>query len=393
MGVFDLFKKKTEPATTLPGVVSGPAKALADAPRGEQAADGPATEATDTLKAGQGRGEAAAPKGDRSEAEGSQSAIPVENSPTGKKGGWWGMLRSALQKTSTLLRTDIRDLFKREGRLVDDAFLNELFAILIRTDMGVAAATRIRDRIAQDWRARVVQMDQILALIKDEIREILRQPPQPVKMAENGPTVILVVGVNGSGKTTSIAKLAHWFRSQGKKVVLGAGDTFRAAAVEQLGVWAERLGVELVKGDPGADPASVAHRAVARALESQADVCIIDTAGRLQTQTHLMQQLEKIHRVIGKQIPQAPHETLLVLDATAGQNALSQAQGFSNAAKCTGIILAKLDGTAKGGVVLPIRERFAIPVKFVGLGEKATDLAVFDADQFAEALFADAAEG
>jgi fused signal recognition particle receptor len=317
--------------------------------------------------------------------------VQASDAVTRSGSGWLGMLRSALQKTSTLLRTDIRDLFKREGRLVDDAFLDELFAILVRTDMGVASATRIRDRIARDWRARVVQMDEVLALIKDEIRQILQQPPQPLHMATSGPTVILVVGVNGSGKTTSIAKLAHWLRSQGKKVVLGAADTFRAAAVEQLGIWAERLGVELVKGDSGADPASVAHRAVARTLETKADVCIIDTAGRLQTQTHLMQQLEKIHRVIGKQVPGAPHETLLVLDATAGQNALSQAQGFSNAAKCTGIILAKLDGTAKGGVVLPIRERFAIPVKFVGLGEKASDLAVFDADTFVDALFADAA--
>ncbi|HMC12616.1 MAG TPA: signal recognition particle-docking protein FtsY, partial [Pirellulaceae bacterium] len=183
----------------------------------------------------------------------------------------------------------------------------------------------------------------------------------------------------------------HLFRSQGKKVVLGAGDTFRAAAVEQLTIWADRLGVEIIKGEQGGDPAAVAHRAVARALEMQADICIIDTAGRLQTQSNLMQQLEKVHRVMGKLVPGAPHETLLVLDATAGQNAISQAQGFSTAAKCTGIVLAKLDGTAKGGVIIPIREQFAIPVKFVGLGEKASDLAIFNADQFVEALFADAA--
>ena len=377
MGVFDLFKKKPESATTAapkssPGTQppGGDKDALGRAPSGPTAAE-------------QGRGSEEQPA--------SEASVQASDAVTRSGSGWLGMLRSALQKTSTLLRTDIRDLFKREGRLVDDAFLDELFAILVRTDMGVASATRIRDRIARDWRARVVQMDEVLALIKDEIRQILQQPPQPLHMATSGPTVILVVGVNGSGKTTSIAKLAHWLRSQGKKVVLGAADTFRAAAVEQLGIWAERLGVELVKGESGADPASVAHRAVARTLETKADVCIIDTAGRLQTQTHLMQQLEKIHRVIGKQVPGAPHETLLVLDATAGQNALSQAQGFSNAAKCTGIILAKLDGTAKGGVVLPIRERFAIPVKFVGLGEKASDLAVFDADTFVDALFADAA--
>ena len=305
------------------------------------------------------------------------------------KPGLFGMLRSALKKTHDVLNTDIRDLFKREGRLVDEQFLSDLFAILVKTDMGTGPAGRIRDRIGTDFRARVVHMDDVLASVKDEIRAILQQPEKPIHLAASGPTVILVVGVNGSGKTTSIAKLANLFRSQGKRVVLGAGDTFRAAAVEQLTIWADRLGVEIVKGEQGSDPAAVAHRAVAKALETSADVCIIDTAGRLQTQTNLMQQLEKIYRVIGKQIPDAPHETLLVLDATAGQNALSQAQGFSTAAKSTGIILAKLDGTAKGGVIIPIRERFAIPVKFVGLGEKASDLAVFNPDQFVEALFAD----
>jgi fused signal recognition particle receptor len=325
--------------------------------------------------------------------EGSAPPSPQPEEPTSApKQRWFGMLRSALKKTHDVLNTDIRDLFKREGRLVDEDFLRELFAILVKTDMGTGPAARIRDRIGADFRARVVHMDDVLASVKDEIRLILQQPEQPIQLAASGPTVILVVGVNGSGKTTSIAKLSQMFRSQGKKVVLGAGDTFRAAAVEQLTIWADRLGVEIVKGAAGSDPAAVAHRAVAQAIESQADICIIDTAGRLQTQTNLMQQLEKVHRVIGKLIPEAPHETLLVLDATAGQNALSQAQGFSTAAKCTGIVLAKLDGTAKGGVILPIRERFAMPVKFVGLGEKASDLAVFNADQFVDALFAGAAE-
>jgi len=304
--------------------------------------------------------------------------------------GLFARWRSALKKTSDFLNTDIRDLFKREGRLVDEAFLDELFAILVKTDMGVTTATRVRDRVGSDFRARVVHMPDILQVIKEELKKVLAQPEQPINLAQSGPTVILVVGVNGSGKTTSIAKLANMFRSQGKSVVLGAGDTFRAAAVEQLSIWAERLGVDIVKAEQGSDPASVAHRAVARAIETNADICIIDTAGRLQTQSNLMQQLEKIYRVIGKQIPESPHEVLLVLDATAGQNALSQAQGFSTAAKCTGIVLAKLDGSAKGGVVIPIRERFAIPVKFVGLGETPADLAVFNADEFVDALFADA---
>jgi fused signal recognition particle receptor len=303
----------------------------------------------------------------------------------------FGRWRAALKKTTDFLNTDIRDLFKREGRLVDDQFLDELYAILVKTDMGTGPAARIRDRIGSDYRARVVHMTDVLKSVQDEVRAILQQPERPIHFAVSGPTVILVVGVNGSGKTTSIAKLMRMFRDQGKKVVVGAGDTFRAAAAEQLTIWAQREGAAIVKGEKQADPAAIAHKAVALAIETGAEVCIIDTAGRLQTQTNLMQQLEKIYRVITKQIPDAPHEVLLVLDATAGQNAISQAQGFSTAAKCTGIILAKLDGTAKGGVILPIREKFAIPVKFVGLGEKASDLAVFNADQFAAALFADAA--
>ncbi len=301
--------------------------------------------------------------------------------------GWLGGLRQGLEKTWRVLNTDIRDLFKQEGRLVDDDFLRDLFAVLVKTDMGVGPAERIRDRVGSDFRARVVHMSDILEVIKAEIKELVAQPERPINMAESGPTVIMVVGVNGSGKTTSIAKLARRFHDEGKRVVLGAGDTFRAAAVEQLSIWANRVGCEIVKGKQGGDPASVAYTAVGRALESGADVCIIDTAGRLQTQTNLMQQLEKIRRVISKQIPEAPHETLLVLDATAGQNAISQARGFSEAAQCTGIILAKLDGTAKGGVIIPIRQQFNLPVKFIGVGEKDTDLAVFDAEKFVDAMF------
>ena len=328
-----------------------------------------------------------APEAPKAEAQPAAAPTPP---PAEESQGVFSRWRSALRKTSDFLNTDIRDLFKREGRLVDEPFLNELFAILVKTDMGVTTATRVRDRIGSDFRARVVHMSDILKVIKEELKNVLAQPERPINLAASGPTVILVVGVNGSGKTTSIAKLSNMFRSQGKKVVLGAGDTFRAAAVEQLGIWAERLGVDIVRAEQGSDPASVAHRAVARAIETEADICIIDTAGRLQTQANLMQQLEKIYRVIGKQIPESPHEVLLVLDATAGQNALSQAQGFSTAAKCTGIVLAKLDGSAKGGVVIPIRERFAIPVKFVGLGETPADLAVFNADEFVDARCADA---
>jgi fused signal recognition particle receptor len=303
--------------------------------------------------------------------------------------GWFETLKQGLKKTAQVLNTDVRDLFRKEGRLVDDAFLGELYAILVKTDMGAGPASEIRDQVAVDFRARVVQMEDVLATIKKKVRELMQQPETPIRYAESGPTVVMVVGVNGSGKTTSIAKLTRMFKEQGKSVVLGAGDTFRAAAVQQLTIWSQRLGAEIVTGAAGSDPASVAHRAVAVALEKQADVCVLDTAGRLQTQTNLMNELAKIRRVITKQIPEAPHEVLLVLDATAGQNAISQAQGFSTAAGCTGIVLAKLDGTAKGGVVIPIRKQFDLPVKYIGIGEKAEDLALFNADQFVDALFSD----
>jgi fused signal recognition particle receptor len=301
--------------------------------------------------------------------------------------GIFERFRQGLKKTSDLLRTDIRDLFKKEGRLVDEQFLTELFAILVKTDMGTGPASEICDGVQRDFRGRVVHMDDVLGSVQESLRQLMQQDTVPIELAESGPTVIMVVGVNGSGKTTTIAKLAHMWIAQGKRVVLGAGDTFRAAAVEQLTIWSQRIGAEIVTGKAGGDPASVAHRAVSQALEKQAQVCIIDTAGRLQTQVNLMQQLEKVRRVIGKLIPEAPHEVLLILDATAGQNGISQAKGFSDAAGCTGIVLAKLDGTAKGGVVIPIRQQFQLPVKYIGLGEQPDDLAPFDVDRFVRALF------
>jgi len=306
-------------------------------------------------------------------------------------------LKAGLAKTARVLQTDVRDLFKREGRLVDEEFLGELRATLVRTDMGPRAAEAIVADVRDRLRARVVDPEVVLDSIRRELRARLAPaeatPPGgqdevagSLALATGGPTVILVTGVNGSGKTTSIAKLASRFTSAGRRVVLGAGDTFRAAAVEQLAMWAGRLGAEIVRGEPGCDPASVAHRAVARAVEGGFDVCIIDTAGRLQTQQNLMQELGKIRRVIAKQIPEAPHETLLVIDATAGQNALSQARGFKEAAGCTGIVLAKLDGSARGGVIVPVAEQFGLPVKFIGVGESADDLEPFSPEAFLEAL-------
>ena len=301
--------------------------------------------------------------------------------------GLFDKIKQGLVRTKQLLNTDVRDLFKSEGRLVDDAFLEELRSVLIRDDMGVQAAEATVKQVATQFRARVVHMSEVVASVKVELKSLLAGSDSPIRFAEQGPTVIMVAGVNGAGKTTSIAKLTFLLQSQGKKVVLGAADTFRAAAVEQLTIWADRLGAQIVKGEPGSDPASVAHRAVALAIESKSDVCIVDTAGRLQTQQNLMQQLTKIHRVIAKLIPDAPHEVLLVLDATTGQNGISQAKHFTEAVHCTGIVLAKLDGTAKGGVVVAIRQQVGLPVKYVGVGERPEDLTEFSPDDFVDALF------
>ncbi|MGD9854051.1 MAG: signal recognition particle-docking protein FtsY [Planctomycetaceae bacterium] len=311
--------------------------------------------------------------------------------------GLFDKLKNALAKTKDVLRTDVRDLLKA-GEILDEQHLEKFHRGLIRTDMGVVAAEQIVDELRTKFGGRTVQPDEIWSIVKHNLKGILRgegdcrwdvtDPLSPLQRADAGLTVILVCGVNGVGKTTSIAKLANFLQKSGKKVVLAAGDTFRAAAVEQLTLWSQRLGCEIITGAHAADPASVAYQGVDRALETGADVAIIDTAGRLQTHQNLMQELRKIHRVIGNRLPGAPHETLLVLDATTGQNGLSQASKFSDAAGCTGIVLAKLDGTAKGGIVVAIRQQMGIPVKYVGVGEKIDDLELFSPDEFVDALFA-----
>ncbi len=303
--------------------------------------------------------------------------------------GLFGLIKRGLEKTKQILNTDIRDIFKKEGRLVDEEFLEELFASLIRTDMGVEAAKEIRDQIAREFRGRVVFMEDLTASVKAKLKDVMRQDAAPISLRDGETTVIMVCGVNGSGKTTSIAKLCKMFRDQGKSVVLGAADTFRAAAVEQLTIWADRLGAEIVTGRSGCDPASVGFKAVETALAQKADVCIVDTAGRLQTQVNLMRELEKIHRVIGKVCPDAPHEILLVLDATTGQNGISQAKHFTECVHCNGLILAKLDGTAKGGCAVAIRKQVNLPVKYVGVGEQADDFALFNPDEYVDAMFAE----
>ncbi len=230
---------------------------------------------------------------------------------------------------------------------------------------------------------------QVWALLKDEITAILNQDTPPLSFEREGPTVIMVVGVNGAGKTTSVGKLAHRYVSEGKRVVLAAGDTFRAAAVDQLERWAERAGVEVVRGSDKQDPSSVAFDACKLAAERGADVVIIDTAGRLQARVELMDELAKVHRVIGKAIPGAPHEVWLVLDATNGQNAISQAKIFTERVAVSGVVLTKLDGTAKGGVIIGIKDEMRLPVRYIGVGERTVDLQAFDARAFTEALFED----
>ncbi|MEM7454001.1 MAG: signal recognition particle-docking protein FtsY [Planctomycetota bacterium] len=343
----------------------------------------PAPESPEPPEAPRQEEQASSPPPSEGESETSAGEVPEEDAPR----GFFGRFKTALKKTVAVLNTDIRDLVGKEGRLVDDEFLDELYERLIKTDMGNGPASRIRDGIKSSFRGRKVMMEDLINSVKETVREIMKQEDAEIRYSGSPPTVIMVVGVNGSGKTTSIAKLAHRFTSEGKKVVLGAGDTFRAAAVEQLSIWAERLGAEIIKGRDKSDPASVAYKAAEAARDSGADICIIDTAGRLQTQSNLMEELGRIRRVISKVIPDAPHEVLLVLDATAGQNAISQARGFSEAAGCTGIVLAKLDGTAKGGVAIPIREEFDLPVKFIGLGETPDALAAFDVETYVNAMF------
>jgi fused signal recognition particle receptor len=290
--------------------------------------------------------------------------------------------RKGLSKTAALF--NVRSWF---GRKVDQSFLDDLEARLIQADVGVKATQRIIDRVREAFGDKTADED-LLAFVKGELKDLLEDPrPGTLAVSRTKPTVYLIAGVNGSGKTTSIAKLAQRLKDQGQSIILAACDTFRAAAADQLEIWADRAGADLVRGAPGADPASVAHDACDRALARAADVLIVDTAGRLHTQTHLMRELEKIRNVVQRKIPGAPHEVLLVLDATNGQNAIRQAEVFTKSIGCTGVILSKLDGTAKGGVVVAVRQTINLPVKFIGVGEAIDDLQPFDADTFVESLF------
>jgi fused signal recognition particle receptor len=299
-------------------------------------------------------------------------------------GRLFSKIKSGLAKTKSVFG-GVFDLLRGKGR-VDQAFLDELEKRLYLADVGTQATTIIVDRVRQGFRDKEVS-GEVEEFVKKQLRELLTSDNPGIKWAASGPTVIMIAGVNGSGKTTSIAKLAKRLQSDGKKVLVAACDTFRAAAVEQLTVWAGRIGCDIVKQGQGANPSAVAFDACEKAKAREFDVLIVDTAGRLHTQTHLMKELEKIHTVVSRRIDGAPHEVLLVLDATTGQNALNQAEQFSKSVKCTGIILSKLDGTAKGGAVFAIKQKLGLPVKFIGLGEGIDDMEAFDPDGFVNALF------
>ena len=297
-------------------------------------------------------------------------------------------LKGAFKKTWQVLNTDVGTLFI-PGRQIDDAFLTEVEEKLIRADMGVTRVESLVVAVRAQWQAgKIKNAAQALDVIKQQLVSTWSTADRELRFAASGPTVILVAGVNGAGKTTSIAKLANLLKNRmNKKVMVCASDTFRAAAVEQLSIWAGRIGVDIVKHRMGADPGAVAYDACEAAKTRGMDVLIVDTAGRLHTQDHLMRELAKIRDVVTKRIEGAPHEVILVLDATAGQNALSQARNFSQAISVSGIMLAKLDGSAKGGVVVAIHDQLKIPVKFVGLGETPEDIETFDPQRFVDALF------
>jgi fused signal recognition particle receptor len=295
-------------------------------------------------------------------------------------------IKQGLDKTRSVFVNEVRTILS--GKPLSKELLKQLEARMIQSDFGVKTSRELVADIEAAWeRDEISTGDHALAFLKDQLNAYWPPEDRSLHFAESGPTIILVAGINGAGKTTSIAKIAKSLRDQNKKVMLAACDTFRAAAVQQLEIWSERLGVEVIKGQQGGDPAAVAFDACEAATARGVDVLLIDTAGRLHTQKHLMDQLSKIKRVIQKKFPEAPHEVILVLDATTGQNAVNQASVFAQSIDVSGIFLAKLDGTARGGIVVAIREVLGIPVKFIGVGETPDDVEPFIPDKFVEAMF------
>ncbi len=312
----------------------------------------------------------------------STAALPVEPP---KKHGWFQRLKAGLTKTSARLSEDIAGIFTK--RKLDAGTLGELEDLLIQADLGVETAMRITEALAKGRFNKEIAPSEVRAVLAAEVERTLAPVAKPLRLeGAHRPHVVLVVGVNGSGKTTTIGKLAHKLVGEGKKVTLAAGDTFRAAAVEQLQIWGERTGAEVIARPVGADSAGLAFDALNRARENGSDVLLIDTAGRLQNKQALMDELEKVIRVLRKIDPSAPHQVLLVLDATTGQNALNQVEIFKEKAGVTGLVMTKLDGTARGGILVAISAKFGLPVHAIGIGEGVEDLAGFDAGEFARAI-------
>jgi len=297
-------------------------------------------------------------------------------------------IKRGLQKTAEVFGAGFRSIL--HGRTLSEELIDDVERTLVSADVGVRAAREIAAELRAEFRSgRVPRGEDAVEFLKARLKQRLGGGERGIAVAAQKPTVVLVVGINGAGKTTSVAKIAKSLRDDGRTVLLGAADTFRAGAVAQLETWSRRLGVDIVKGAQGADPAAVAFDAAEAALARGVDVLLVDTAGRLHTQDNLMRQLTKIRNVIAKKIPGAPHEILLVLDATSGQNAVQQATAFKAACDVSGIFLAKLDGTAKGGIVVAIRDALDVPVKLVGVGETPDDVQPFDPDRFVEAMFAE----
>ena len=320
-----------------------------------------------------------------SAAEVEEEEIPTEETQKREKKSFWSRVKAGLSKTKSALFGQIDDLLKNFVK-VDEDLLEELEEILICADVGVNATELIIERLREQIKdGRLKEKEQVTTALQELLKEMIGEG-EPLKL-DTKPSVILVIGVNGVGKTTSIGKISNQLRKQGKKVVVAAADTFRAAAIDQLAVWCERAKVDLIRQNEGSDPAAVVFDACHAAKNKNADVLIIDTAGRLHNKTNLMNELAKINRVIDRELPDVARENLLVLDATTGQNAIFQAKEFKNAAALTGLILNKMDGTAKGGIVLSIRQELNIPVKFIGVGEKLDDMQEFDQTEFVNALF------
>ncbi len=300
--------------------------------------------------------------------------------------GFFDKLKEGLQKTRKSITEKIDQVLVSFGK-VDEELFDELEEILITSDIGIETTMRVIEDLKEKVKERkIIDPKEVKGLLKETLKEILEKGGNEMKL-NTKPAVIIVIGVNGVGKTTSIGKIANLYKSQGKKVLLAAGDTFRAAAIDQLEVWAERVGTEIIMQKEGSDPAAVIFDAVQAAKSRNADLLICDTAGRLHTKKNLMEELKKVSRVLDRELPGADKETLLVLDATTGQNAISQAKTFSETSDITGIVLTKLDGTAKGGIVVAIKSELDIPVKLIGVGEQLDDLQRFDAEEFVEALF------